>query len=388
MTTRHLFRTLLALPLALLALAPAATHAAPSVSGAWTMTGSMHVARSYQTATLLLNGEVLEAGGDNTNGWLASAELYHPSTGTWTITGSMHQARGQNTATLLRDGRVLVVGGCDSNGGDCTSLTASAELYNPKTGTWTVTGSMHEPRWGHTATLLPSGRVLVAGGSAADCGPDGCASIQASAELYDPRTGDWTLTGSMHQARAFHTAALLPSGQVLVAGGTVATAAGATHPLAGAELYNPQTGTWALTGSMHRAGSGQAATLLPNGLVLVNAGPSANGHHRNAELYHPHSGSWATTGSLLHDSGYVTGQTVALLHSGKVLVVGGSLTNHASAELYDPQTGAWTLTGSLHDAFLYAQPMTLLASGQVLVAGGSQGNDQSTAVTSAELYNP
>jgi N-acetylneuraminic acid mutarotase len=388
MHARHLLRSLLVLFTALMALAPIATHAA-APAGTWMVTGSMHQARTGQTMTLLANGQVLATGGYDANGLLGSAELYDPRTGNWTITGSMNQARLQNTATLLRDGRVLVAGGCDSPDGNCSSLTASAELYDPHTGTWTLTGSMHTLRWAHTATLLPDGRVLVAGGAAADCFNVTCTDVQASAELYNPRTGKWTLTGSMHQARTRHSATLLPDGQVLVVGGAVDTTAGGTtfKLLAGAELYNPQTGKWTVTGSMHIAGSNRGAILLSNGLVLVYGGGDANGNGLEAELYHPHTGSWATTGSLLHHTDYETGQKPVLVRGGEVLAVGGSTTGRASAELYSSQTGAWTLTGYLH-AFPFGQPMTLLTSGQVLVGDGSPPTNQSIFLTSAELYNP
>jgi hypothetical protein len=181
--------------------------------------------RGLFTATLLPNGKVLVAGGFKLNhGELSSAELYDPATGKWTYTGSLVEPRELHTATLLPNGQVLVTGGYNLPNGSL----ASAELYNPVRGTWTATGSMTVVRFSHTATLLPDGKVLAAGGY----GEGGVGDILASAELYDPVTGTFTRTGDMNDARAVYTATLLTTGDVLVAGGY-------PGPLASAELYDP-----------------------------------------------------------------------------------------------------------------------------------------------------
>jgi hypothetical protein len=196
----------------------------PNGPGTFTTTGSMVTARDQYTATLLPNGLVLVSGGYNsTSGYLASAELYDPTNGTWTVTGSMTRARDQHTATLLPNGQVLVSGGTNSAG-----TLSSAELYDPASGTWTVTGSMTTARDLHTATLLPNGKVLVSGGT--DGGTNGI--ILASAELFDPATGIWTVTGLMTSGRFLHTATLLPSGKLLVSGG-----GGTSGYLASSEVY-------------------------------------------------------------------------------------------------------------------------------------------------------
>ena len=125
----------------------------------------------------------------------------------WVSTGSMGTARYDHTATLLQSGKVLVAGGQGSSG-----FLSNAELYDPATGLWTATGSLGTARRFHTATLLQSGKVLVAGGQ-------GSSGFLSSAELYDPATGLWTATGSLTSARYLHTATLLSNGKVLVAGG-------------------------------------------------------------------------------------------------------------------------------------------------------------------------
>ena len=169
-------------------------------------TGSMVVGRSAATATLLASGKVLVVGGFPGPGGFdpptKTAELYDPSTGQWKLTGSMRDAREFHTTTLLPNGKVLVAGGIDSDPFTARSLS-TAELYDPATGQWTATGSMNSVRDGHTATLLPNGKVLVTGARS----PVGSAS---TAELYDPSTGLWSATGSMNNARASHTATCCP----------------------------------------------------------------------------------------------------------------------------------------------------------------------------------
>ena len=191
--------------------------------------------RSNHTATLLDDGRVLVAGGGG-KGYLASAEVYDPASGTWTATGDMAVGRGDFTASLLTDGNVLVVGGLNHNGGGVE--WASAELYDPVSGTWTTTGNMGEARYAHTASLLRNGRVLVAGGFNTDF--SGRAVPLASAELYDPSSGSWSPTANLVEAHSGSTATLLLDGRVLLLSGG---AGFNDEPLSAAELYDPDSGS-------------------------------------------------------------------------------------------------------------------------------------------------
>ncbi|MCY1073568.1 kelch repeat-containing protein [Archangium lansingense] len=344
-----------------------ATQPSPlAASVGWGKTGSLAAARSGHTVTPLTSGKVLVVGGSGPGGSLASAELYDPATGSWSSTGPLSQARGNHSATLLTSGKVLVVGGSGPGG----SL-ASAELYDPATGSWSSTGSLSQARGNHPATLLPSGKVLVVGGS----GPGGSL---ASAELYDPATGSWSSTGPLLQARESSTVTMLPSGKVLVVGGS-----GPGGPLASTELYDPATGAWSSTGSLSQAREDHTVTLLPSGRVLVAGGSGPGGRLASAELYDPATGSWSSTGSLLQAR---LGATATLLPSGRVLVAGGEGPSgtFVSTELYDPATGAWASTAGLSEArVLHAA--TLLPSGKVLVVGGL---GTSSHLASAELFDP
>ncbi len=335
--------------------------------GKFTATGSMSTPRASHTATLLENGDVLVAGGENSTLGLATAELYNPKKGTFSAAPSMINARYGHTATLLRNGQVLIAGGANSSG-----TLSEAELYNPKTGKFTATGSMTTPRQNHTATLLPDGNVLIAGGSFS-------LSTLASAEIYNPKTGTFTATGSMTIPRAFHTATRLEGGKILIAGGFT-TPATTTFPIvASEEVYDQNTGVFTADGAMGIARAAQTATLLTRGAVLFTGGITSDGTDlSSAELFGDKTAK--TLGSMNSNR---ANHTATLLPDGKVLVAGGP--NDATtipAQLFLPAFGTFTDTAKMTATRQY-HTATLLDNGKVLLVGGNNGT---TALASAELF--
>ncbi len=342
-------------------------------------TGSLNTARYYHSANLLTDGNVLVAGGigpvpggTGALGQLASAELYNPGTGTFTFTGNLNTARDEHSATLLNNGSVLIAGG---SGGD--NELASAELYNPANGangTFTTTGSLNTARYEHTATVLPDGTVLIAGGY-------GSAGALASAEIYNPTAGTFApAQGILNDARFDATATLLSNGMVLIAGG-----ANASGPLASAELYNPATQTFTLTtDSLNVARSGATATLLNTGNVLISDGYNylTTGPLTSAELYNPSTGSFNLTGSEV-STGWLG--AASLLSNGTVLVAGSAL-NSAAPEIYDPAAATFSVTSSMITP-RDLPTATPLPDGAVLIAGG-HSNATDSVLAAAELYEP
>ncbi len=347
---------------------PAIPRLAVSLAAAgepvWITVGPMATARERHTATLLPSGKVLVAGGsDATGASTATAELYDPATGTWSATAPMVTAREGHTATLLSSGKVLVAGGAEGE------LARSIEQYDPATASWSPAGLMSIPRSDHTATLLASGSVLLVGGNSTD-------GVTPSAELFDPATGVSTTVAPLLHERWGHTATVLPTGHVLVAGGRDQ----AEVETAGAELFDPATRGWTETGCLSYGRKLHTATLLASGAVLVSGGINGEtGLLAPAEVFVESSGAWTVTGSL-EVPRYKS--RAVLLASGKVLMAAGETgaDDSAAAELYDPASGTWSTTAPLNVARRW-HTATLLPSGAVLVAGGSGS-------ASAEVYDP
>ena len=332
---------------------------------AWAPTGSMATPRDGFASAVLHDGRVLIARGETALTPLASAEVWDPVSGTWRATSPLSTARAFPTAVTVPNGEVLVTGGY---GADFARL-ATAELYEPSTGTWTPTGSMHEGGSSLTATVLTDGNVLVTGQ-----GGD-------TAEVYDPSTGTWTDTGAMPAPQFLGSAVLLASGKVLVVGGGTAAA----------ELYDPVTNAWTTTGHLMQARQSGTATLLPDGKVLVVGGepPGGGSPLLSAEVYDPTSGTFAEAQAM-----YVgrTDQSATLLSDGTVMVAGGCTSTcgggHdtlATTEFYNVQNGYW-FDGSSMTVARRGFSAVLLPEGSVLAIGGSTSSCCEDTAT-AEVFD-
>jgi putative Ig domain-containing protein/galactose oxidase-like protein/Kelch motif protein len=357
------------------------------VTGVFSATGNMTTPRDLATTTVLPNGKVLVVGGrDATGTILASAELYDPATGQFTQTASMASPRQEHTATLLPNGKVLITGG--AKWAFPTTFYASAEIYDPATGAFTLTGTMNSPHVDHTATLLANGEVLLAGGLGSVAPDASNQQLTTSAEVYDSSTGVFTSTGSLTAARFNHAATLLPDGKVLVTGGYSAPQMIAAN--ASAELYDPSTGTFSPTGNMNVARAEQTSTLLPNGTVLIGGGFSAGGFFSGvelstAEIYKPSSGSFKALAAMKNPHSRVV---APLLPNGAVLLASGT-----TAELFFPTAPPFLVEGFSPTANMPAarrqHAAVVLPNGLVLLVGGTDGSAGGTsALATAVLYNP
>lgn len=285
----------------------------------------------------------------------------------------MNTARAAHTATLLPNGKVLIAGGFRGN----ESALSSTELFDPASNTFSSGASMHFARQLHSATLLKNGKVLLVGGYSNND------TYLDSAELYDPQTGIFASAGQMTVPRAGHTATILHDGRVLLAGGT---STGWTF-LDSAEIYDPVKGTFTPTGHMIAAREAHIASLLQDGKVLIMGGHKDRREsiviYASAELYDPVTDTFSpTNGAMLtrrHKHDAIT------LEDGRVLVIGGADEHddrgqYISTEIYDPQTGMFSMAANMNTSrYKFQGSSILMKTGQVLLMGGA-------SVT--EIYDP
>lgn len=344
----------------------------------WSPTASLGQARAAGTATLLTSGpnagKVLVAGGTSVNS-TNTAEIYDPATGTGVWANSMAQARYFHTATTLSDGRILIAGGAlnGASGG-----IAQAELYDPVAGTFTSAGTMVTGRFLHTATLLANGTVLVTGGQAGG-------TLLASAEIYAPPTtsnpsGNWTAVGSLGTARTAHTATLLPNGNVLVAGGQDST----FSATASTEQFSPASKTFSAGHAMLSARAYHTATARGGSVYLIGGfGPS--GEVKQTDVF---GGAWFSAGASLNDARDSHTATLLpngdiLVAGGEDAAQVGT----TSVEVLGAATGTFSVKASMSSGRLYHMA-TLLPNGDVFVTGGLHYSPSFAVLTSSEIFDP
>jgi hypothetical protein len=345
----------------------------------WTAAPPMPTERvAGHTATLLANGRLLVVGGVKSAGaGTATADLFDPASATWTPAAPMTVMRSSHTATLLDDGRVLVAGGSTVSAAAAQGYVnaASAEIYDPVANTWTATPAMSAARSHHTATLLPDGKVLVVGGE------NLLYLVGATAEIYDPMANTWTPTRMAPiSPRSQHTATLLASGRVLITGG-FDIVNGRLTPLNTAEVYDPVLHTSTTTDS-----HGVSTTVITGGMDFTATAPMAFPHYGHSatrlpdghvvavggntpqtELYDPAAGTWSLQGPTAATH---TAHGAVLLPDGRLLVVGGTQFAQPEAELFDPGTGVWTAAATMR--VTRSNPTaTLMPDGSVMVCGGA-----------------
>ena len=363
-----------AAPAALVA-GPAPAAAIPAATpGAWAATGNLAHARGFAPAVLLNDGSVITAGGTDGFGFTATAERWTGSK--WAGAGQIGQAVAGQAAALLPSGKALFAGGADA-----MSYYMHGDLFDPGAGKWAQTPAMaHAHAYGVAATLA-NGDVLVIGGY------DGSAAfVTGAVDIYSAAGGTWSAGSALPAGRFAFTATTLTDGRVLVAGGDD----GSLDPgaaLSSIQIYTSGSG-WSAGEAMRKVRVDGAAVRLADGRVLVAGGTDAAGAAQNtAEIYDPATGHWTLTGTM---PGARAGFTMTLLPDGRVVAAGGfgSSPSQAltTADLFDPVTGGWTSTGALAHGRRF-QAATVLANGTVMVVGG-HGPATDSYLTYAEIYTP
>ncbi|HTR60926.1 MAG TPA: DUF3443 family protein [Candidatus Binataceae bacterium] len=338
----------------------------------------------------LQDGRVLYTGGDQGAAATSNAWIYDPNVQTWTLIGQMTTARTLHTATVMNDGRVLIAGGLPSDSVYPTvSALASAEIFDPTTNSFTATGSMNTARAWQTATLLQSNSVLVAGGATQNILPQ----YLASGEVFNPSSGTWTaVSNQMSVKRAGHTATLLDTGEVIIAGTILS---GDPHgcgasPCTTTDLYDPTSNTFSPSaGGLNKARYDQAAVKMVDNTVLVTGGCcDIISPLQSAETFDETTSTWTTVASMQQPR---SGQAAVLLTDGQALIVGGT-TSSSSTEFYQQQSPLGSFVGVQLPAALGTVTATALwprAANQMPIAIGSAGyNITNSTVTTVRVCVP
>ena len=272
-------------------------------TGQWSFTDSLHIGRYGFNLTKLQNGKIMVISGMSPNGYTSSCEIYDPNTGEWSFTDSLTYARTHFASIVLENGNVLTTAGTDRQG------RKTCEIYDPNLETWQLTSSLNEGRHSHTLTLLPDGRVLAAG----DENSQIC-------EIFDPNTETWEITDSLIVGRREEGETVtLKNGLILFISGL----GDPNNPvLESCELFDPETETWSLAGSLQTGRTCFGFTLLPNGNVLVNGGMTDGGASlKSCEIYNPDTNTWTQEPDMIDFRG---NHANGLLPDGRVITAAGN----------------------------------------------------------------
>ncbi len=340
------------------------------------VSNAMSVSRiEGSTSIALVDGRVLIYGNHNGSG-TKIADVFDPTTNVFTRTGDLNSARRNAPGILLGDGKVLVTGGITYQ--VKYGSLSSAELFDPGTNTWTSTGSMGTTRRSHFMVRLTNGKILVGGGT------NDNGTILQSTEIYDPATGLFTAAPDMPQIRTDAHAALLSNGHVIIFGGYSGTGAGY---LKSAIIFDVTTNTWRTITSQMQGHHGQGATLtvLNDGRMVIAGGWVVDGGSyvgsSQVDIFDPTTETFSNGPALTERRADLTAH---LLSDGKVVFIGGSDGTGgiwSTVDVYDPVSQTMTRQFNTMRGYRRSHSSALLQDGRVLIVGGSVSND-----TTGEIF--
>ena len=325
-----------------------------------TQPGNINEGRHWHTATKLLDGKVLVAGGFGKRfKVLKSVEIYDPLTGEWSKSSEMNFPRAEHSAVLLKDGRVLVTGGRDEN----YAPAFTSEIFDSESGTWEMYEDMSRQRHKHISIVQPDGSVILIAGS-------GPSRSLADVELMDPINDRLEVLSPTLEQHADHAAISLDDGRILVSGGVQLLDEIVTS--VGAEIYDVKTDVWTKTSLQSRRTSAHTLTLLQDGKVIQVGGFSRGSSDNRVELYNPITDEWLE-GPVMNKARML--HTTSLLDDGRVIAVGGTSRagNMVESEIYNPETQMWIQSGNMVEARA-SHTATILSDGKILVVGGTNTN--------------
>jgi Kelch motif protein len=296
----------------------------------------------------------------------------------WTALTELSRPRAYASATLLPTGEILIFGGLDEN--DPRVVNPTTEILDPVSGGVRVIEQPLPGRLHHTTTFAAEDKLVVAGGVE---WYRGAFHSSDRVDVYAPFKHEWSRAAPLHQARSDHGAAPLPDGHVLVTGGNFGTL-----PLASSEIYDPRTDVWSDAAPLPEPRLRFSIAPLPDGRVLVAGGLNKLGFPQaSTVIYDARTDRWTAGPNM---SVARVQQAMAVLASGDVLLIGGQQAASNTAERYDTRLGRFVSAGTLVAPRLIEQAAEL-PDGRVLITGGSiqaVGDLAWVPVAAAEVWDP